>query len=317
VSESDIPGFRVRTTQRGYRVVELDAWADPARGEAWMAAARKRAASTADFEREVMRNWSITSGATFYPEFGEIGREQYLYESTALLAGPVIRGWDFGWRAPVCVWLQYAPKSDRVYVLREFAPRGISAHHFRDVCRYLSGQLEMTGLDGAAGEWVEMLRDLPGVPTPPWFAPGTAFVDLSGPEVNAVQSISSRDPEEATLRQVWAAGGVEFSVQAGPVKARTTVLRRLLHLRADGRPGILISPACIGVLAMLDGGLTFRKATTLNPQPSEPRKDGTHDNVHDGLTYALVGVVPAEGVPGVTPGMAPWPVEMENIGWTT
>lgn len=315
--DEEIPGYKARTTQRGFRVIELDAWADPARGEEWMAKARLRSASNADFEREVMRNWNITSGATFYPEFGEVGRERYLYEPKALLRQPVIRGWDFGWRAPMCVWMQYAPKTDRVYVLREFSPRGISAHHFRDVSRFLSGSLEWEQLDGPSREWVEMLAGLPGVPQPPWFPPGTQFVDLSGPEVNSTQSISARDPEEATLRQVWAAGGIEFSIQAGPVKARTVVLRRLLSVRRDGYPGILISPVCIDVLAMLDGGLTFKKATTLNPMPSEPRKDGRHDNTHDALTYALVGVVPAQGMPGVTPGMAPWPEGEELVGWTT
>jgi hypothetical protein len=312
---TDIPGFKARTTQRGYRLIELDAWADPARGSEWMAAARKRSASIADFEREVNRNWAITSGSTFFPEFGEVGREQYLYEPQELLRGPVIRGWDFGWRAPVCVWLQYALKSDRVYVLREFAPRGISAHHFRDVSRYLSGQLTPDMLDGPAMEWIEMLRGLPGVPKPPWFPPGIPFVDLSGPEVNATQSISARDPHEATLRQVWAAGGIEFAIQSGPVKARATVLRRLLSVRRDGRPGILVSPVCLDVLAMLDGGLTFRRATVANPKPEEPKKDGRHDNAFDALTYALVGIVPPEGVPGVTPGMEPWPAE-ESIGWT-
>jgi len=314
---ADIDGLRARTTQRGYRVIELDAWADPARGEEWMARAKKRAASVADYEREVNRNWSITSGTTFYPEFGTVGRERYLYEAPMLLAGPVIRGWDFGWRAPVCVWFQYSLKSDRVYVLREFSPRGIGAAHFRDVCRYLSGELGEDQLDAPSREWVEMLRGLPGMPTPPWFQPGTRFVDLAGPEVNNVQSISAKDPEEATLRLVWAAGGIEFAIQAGPVKARTTVLRRLLHVRADGHPGILISPACIDVLAMLDGGLTFEKATRLNPLPGKPRKDGRHDNTHDALTYGLVGMVPAEGVPGVTPGMEPWPTEPELLGWTT
>ena len=118
------------------------------------------------------------------------------------------------------------------------------------------------------------------------------------------------------MRQVFAAGGIEFDIQAGRVKARAMVLRRLLHLRADGHPGILISPVCIDVLAMLDGGLTFQKATRLNPLPEKPRKDGRHDNTHDALTYAMVGVVPADGVPGVTPGMVAWETE-EVIGWTT
>ena len=180
----EIPGFKARTTKRGFRVIELDAWADPARDEAWMEKARKRSASIADFEREVMRNWSITSGATFYPEFGEVGMERYLYEPKTLLRQPVIRGWDFGWRAPMCVWFQYAPKTDRVYVLREFSPKGISAHHFRDVARYLSGQLMYPDHEPAVAEWIDMLNGLPGVPTPPWFPPGTQFIDLSGPEVN-------------------------------------------------------------------------------------------------------------------------------------
>ena len=311
----EIVGYRARTTARGYRLVELDAWADPARDEAWLARAKKMAASDADFQREVMRNWNVTSGTAVYPEFAHVGRERYLYEPRELLAGPVIRGWDFGWRAPVCTWLQYAPKSDRVYVLREFSPKGISAHHFRDVSRYLSGQIPHDELDGVGREWADMLADLPGVPKPPWFRPETAFVDLSGPEVNSVQSISAKDPEEATLRSVWAAGGIEFSIQAGPVKARTVVLRRLLALRRDGWPGILVAPCCIDVLAMLDGGLTFRKATRLNPMPDGPRKDGRHDNTHDALTYALVGMVPAIGVPGVTPGLPEQPAE-EFIPWT-
>lgn len=312
---ADIPGFRARTTAAGHRVIELDWNADPARDEAWLEEARRRSTSLAEFQRNVLRNWSISGGTTFFPEFAEVGRERYEYEPAELLRGPVIRGWDFGWRAPVCVWMQYALKSDRVYVLREFAPRGISAHHFRDVCRFLSGELHRDALDAPAHEWVVMLEELPGVPRPPWFPPGITFTDLSGPEVNATQSISARDPEEATLRQVWAAGGIEFAIQAGPVKARATVLRRLLALRADGRPGIMISPACVDVLAMLDGGLTFRKSTPANPKPEEPKKDGRHDNTFDALTYALVGIVPAEGVPGVTPGMAPWPAE-ESLEWT-
>lgn len=311
---ADIPGLRARTTGRGHRVIELDYFADPARDEAWFEEARRRSTSPAEFQRNVCRNWNIAGGASVYAEFAEIGRERYVYEPKSLLRHPVIRGWDFGIRAPVCVWMQYAPKSDRIYVLREFAPRGIAAHHFRDVCRYLSGQLLREELDADALEWAVMLDGLPGAPRTPWFKRGTSFVDLSGPEVSMRQSISARDPREATLQQVWAAGGIEFSVQAGPVRARLDVLRRLLYLRADGQPGILISPHCSGVLAMLDGGLVWKRATPLRPDAEEPKKDGTHDNINDALTYALVGVVPAGGVPGVT---APsWPDEPEDIGWS-
>lgn len=313
---SEIDGLRARTTARGLRVIELDYFADPARGEEWLGQARRRSTSLAEYQRNVLRNWNISGGVGVYAEFTEIGRERYVYEPHALLKLPVYRGWDLGRRHPACVWLQYAPKSDRVYVLREFEPRDIAAHHFRDVCRYLSGTLDRKSLDADSLEWVHMQETLPGMPKPPWFPPGTQFIDLAGSEASMRQSIAARDPREATLSQVWAAGGIEFGIQSGPVKARIDVLRRLLYLRADGRPGIFISPYCTAVLSMLDGGLAYKRATLTRPSQEEVRKDGQHDDVHDALTYALVGIVPADGVPGVTPGMPAWPQEQESVGWS-
>lgn len=306
-----IQGYRARTTARGYRVVELDAVADPSRDEAWLEDARRRSPSEADFQREVLRNWNITSGDAFYPEFATIGRPCFEWEPPELLRGPVVRGWDFGWRAPVCVWMQYAEASDRVYVLREFTPRGISAHHFLAVCQHFSGTVEYGDLEPVPREWVDLTRDTAGMPPPPWFPRGTEFVDLAGPEVNATQSIAARDPREATLRAVWANSGIVLGIQPGPVKARVDVLRRLLYPRPDGWPGIVISPICTGVLAMLDGGLAYRKATPLNPKPDDPRKDGYYDNIHDALTYALVGLVPATAPVRGTPG---W-MEEGDMGW--
>jgi hypothetical protein len=309
----DIAGLSARTTEtRGIRVVELDYFADPARGDAWLEQARRRSTSAAEFQRNVLRNWNIAGGTSVYTEFAEIGRDAYIYEPPSLLKLPVIRGWDLGRRHPCCVWMQYSAKSDRVYVLREFEPRDIAAHHFRDACRYFSGQIHRDELDADTLEWVVMQEKLPGLPPPPWFPRGTIFVDLAGPEVSAVQSIASRDPREATLRGVWSNAGIEFSIQAGPVKARVDVLRRLLYLRADGRPGILISPYCTAVLAMLDGGLSYKKATSTKPAQDDVKKDGQADDVHDALTYALVGIVPAEGA---TPGM-PVRNEEANVGWT-
>lgn len=309
-----IPGYKSRVTERGYRVVELDAAADPSRDAAWLAEARRRSPSEADFQREVMRNWSITSGDSYYPEVVAMGGAlTYTFEAPSLLRSPVIRGWDFGWRAPVCVWLQYSQRADRVYVLREFTPRGISAHHFLAVCLHFSGSLAYTDLEPTVREWVDMTANIPGMPKPPWFPAGTQFIDLSGAEVNMTQSIAAKDPREATLRQVWANAGIMLAVQAGPVRARADVLRRLLYRRDDGWPGIVVSPSCSGVMAMLEGGLAYRKATPLNPKPDEPRKDGFYDNIHDALTYALVGMVPTGPLPA---GQAAWGVDEDaDLGW--
>jgi hypothetical protein len=297
-----LPGYKSRTTARGYRVVELDAWADPTRGEEWLAEARRRSPSEADYQREVLRSWETVQGDAYYAEAAKVGRERYVFELPKLLAQPVIRGWDFGLRHPVCIAMQYAPESDRVFVLREWHPKtdrgaqGIAAHHFRDVCRWLSGEIPYDLLlDQTSRDWADLHIELAGSgagPKVPWFPRGVEFNDFSGHEANTPQSISAKDPRDATLADVWRSGGIDLSTQYGKVKARCDVLRRLLFPRADGWPGIVVSKWCPGVLAMLMGGLVFKRHTPLRPRPEDPKKDGYYDDINDALTYAIVAVVP-------------------------
>ena len=297
-----LPGYKARTTKRGYRVVELDAWADPARDESWLAEARRRSPTESDFQREVLRSWETVQGDAYYAEAAKIGRERYVFDLPQLLRQPVIRGWDFGLRHPVCVWLQYAPESDRVFVLRCWEPKtdkgaqGIAAHHFRDVCRWLSGEIGYDELtDQISRDWADLHRELAGIgqaPQPPWFPKEVEFIDFSGHEANTPQSISAKDPRDATLADVWRSGGINLATQYGKVKARCDVLRRLLYPRADGWPGIVVSRWCPQVMAMLMGGLVFKRATPLRPRPEDPKKDGYYDDINDALTYALVAVVP-------------------------
>lgn len=305
-----IRGYKTRVTKKGFRVIEIDAWADPDKDEAWLAEARRTATSESDFQREVLRNWSISGGDAYYAEFVKFGSELYEFAVPQLLDLPIVRGWDFGIRMPVCIWGQYSATSDRFYVIREWAPEGIAAHHFRDVSRWLSGQIIYDALDQTSREWADMLLELPG-PKPPWFPPGCDFFDYTGNEIENRQSIAAKDPREATLRQVWSNAGIEFSVHTGGVKARCDVLRRLLYPRADGRPGILVDPSCTLTLAMLNGGLVYQKGTMQNPKPEVPKKDGRSDNVNDALTYAVVGVVPASAP---DEHMAGW--DQEDIGWS-
>ena len=314
----DIPGYSSRVTLAGHRIISLHYTADPAkRGKDWAERAKRESASDADWQREEELNWDITGGAAVFPEFAEYGQERYLYEPTELLALPVLRGWDLGERAPGVVWIQYSATSDRLYIIREWFPRGIATHWLRDVVRWCSGQLAYYELAPEAQEWADLLGRLPGAPKPPWFAPNTEFMDFAGPEANYVQSIASRNPTEATQRAVFAAGGVELQIapKSGPAE-RAVTLRRLLHPREDGWPGILISPSCTEVLAMFNGGLAWKKPTGINPKPEEIRKDGRHDNTHDALTYCTKQVVPEAGVPGVTLPPVSQFVTEENVGWS-
>lgn len=313
-------GYKSRVTSRGYRVVEIDAWADPSRDQEWLAEARKRSPSESDYQREVLRSWETVQGDAYYAEAAKIGRERYIYDLPQLLRQPVIRGWDFGLRHPVMIALQYAPESDRVFVLRAWDPKtdkgaqGIAAHHFRDVCRWLCGEIHYDELlDQTSRDWADLHREIAGAgqqPMPPWFPKGTEFLDFSGHEANTPQSISAKDPRDATLADVWRSGGINLATQYGKVKARCDVLRRLLYPRPDGWPGIVVSKWCPQVLAMLMGGLVYKRATPLRPRPEDPKKDGYYDDINDALSYPIVAVVPA------SPPRKELPPEDEYIPWS-
>ena len=106
----EIKGFSIRRTSRGWLVVEIDPWANPKKDEAWLEQRRRRAVSEVAFRREHLRDWTSAGGLSFYPEFMERpGR--YIRRAPGLIDGlPVIRGWDFGYRRPALVWLQYSPR---------------------------------------------------------------------------------------------------------------------------------------------------------------------------------------------------------------
>jgi len=289
-------GIQARTTSRGHRVLTLDFTADPTKRDPAYAARMRALLGDKEFRREMLRDWQSSAGQAVYPEYTDLGEERFVLRAPGLLTGqPVYRGIDLGYRAPVCVWFQYSSKQDRVWVLREFFPRHLHVAAFRDAVLYLSGEIALETVDSAALEWIDAYRNASDMPKPPWFAPGTLFETLSGPEALHTESIAARDPAEATAARVLAARGLVLSIHAGPVKARMDVLRRMLTLRPDGHPGLLVDPACVGVRGMLNGGLVYPPDRGQRIGSELPRKDGTNDNLHDALTYGLVGVVPAVG----------------------
>lgn len=300
---TDIPGFVVRQTPADIVVVELDYFADPDKSTPeWLAKARKAYPNERDFRREFLRDWTASSGENFYPEYHQFGGDKrYVIPSAGLLQDvPIERGWDFGFRNPACVWLQVAPQDKRVWVLRSIMAENIDTYSFRDLVLYLSGQLPIEALGPRALTWVQKIREDNRMPNPPWFGATGAtplrFRDWAGPEANHITPTVDAETKERTDAQVLESAGVYLQIMAGPVRARENVMRRLMQVRADGWPGIVIDPSNVILLNGLRGGIAYPKGTATNPQPQEPVKDGYYEHIHDALGYALVGTVPvAEG----------------------
>jgi hypothetical protein len=205
-------GLSLRTTPRGIRVATLHWSADPDRTDEWKREEKKFYASEKDWNRENELDWTSAEGDVFYPEFGEIGRDSFVVQSRGLIAGPVYRGFDFGFRRPACVWFQYAPGSDRVWVLREFMPHELGTHDFRDAVLYLSGQFDRASLTERARVWVEFYENKEEGRRAPWFSGTTDFFDVGGPEAYRTEASAIRATEESNAAAVLANGGIVLNM---------------------------------------------------------------------------------------------------------
>lgn len=303
----ELDGLSFRFNSLGYLIIELDYWCDPDKAKPEWSRAEKKKYQDKQWRREILRDWSVSSGDAFYPEF-QVAPSRYIYDIGGLVADrPVVRGYDLGFRAPVCSFMQ-AAKSGRVAILRELAPKNIDSHNFRDLVRYASGEIELEQLrqDGRtrALHWVEHYASR--YPPMPWFEEGTRFENFAGPECYAVRSIEGEHAERNDF-EVFASVGIVFGVLATRVKAREEVVRRLLGMMPDGHPGIVFDRrGAPEHVKMMNGGLAYKKATKLNPMPNEPAKDGHFDNIHDAMGYGLINIAPVTQTTERTPELEPY-----------
>jgi hypothetical protein len=291
----EMPGLLVRRTSKGAVVIELDYWADPAKDAKWAEAQRPLYPGRGDFERELERSRSVIGTNPYYPEYSDALHLRSAPDALPDL--PVDCGWDLGRNKPAAMFSMYSPAEDLFWALRELAPVDIGIWDFVALVLFVRGQWEEPALEKypRAVEIVAALRKSKHYPDPPWFAPNTTFRDYSGPEALAPAGGVAPDRREKTDRDIVESFGLQLNVRAAKINARTSIFRRLLAKRADGSVGFYVDPWCPVLRKALAGGL--EKSRT-NPQ--KPAKGKGFDDVHDGVGYTMVQIVPV--VPPNQPG---------------
>lgn len=319
-------GTSVRRTPRGFVVFELDYVADPVKRQPEWAAQMRAAMGDKRFRQEFLRDWSSAAGDAFYPEFGA-QPHKYIAPALRLPNLPICRGWDFGFRHPACVWFAYSPRSDRVVVLREIMPENLDTYSFRDLVLFLSGQKRIEDIEKrpSAMAWVKKIRDDPRLPAPPWFEADASapirWLDFSGPEATKVSASVEGEHKERTDKAILEADGITLECPSVSVKAREAVMRRLLQTRSDGWGGIIFDPACRILIEGMNGAIAYPKATKVNPDPTEPCKDGYYEHLHDSIGYGLTNIVPAVAdqrqIPRIVQYLNRRPMEIQtmDLGW--
>jgi hypothetical protein len=301
-SEHLMEGVRRWYTKKGWCVFEIHYRSDPEkRSQEWLAKAVDSMPDLQSFNREFEVDWASTSGLPFYPQFYRKyaeDRSWFIRPQTLPEAGIVYRGFDYGFRKPACIWMHQS-SDGRIRVLREFAPENIDVYEFREAVRFLSGQIKLDNKTFSnkhrALEWIE--RVLPG--TTWWTGEqqrNITWINFSGPEANKIWTASAGSENgrnnEQTDAEVFDAGGVPLSIVNQRVATGTYIIRMMMKDGKDGSgPMLVVDPQCVTLIGGLAGGLTFGKGTRAQPLDDDVAPSVTYSHTHDGLRYAVSGIV--------------------------
>lgn len=122
VPEPIMKGIRGWRTADGYLVLRLHYTCDPERADdAWVAETSqgyRGGTEGSDWQREMEIDFGSYAGRPVYPMFDKVNTVGVLRYNPNL---PLWRGWDFGYRHPAVVFLQYWPDDTLVY-LHEIYP---------------------------------------------------------------------------------------------------------------------------------------------------------------------------------------------------
>jgi hypothetical protein len=299
-----------RNESKNVTIVRIEHIADPAkRSPEWEREAAKPYPSMADFRREMKIDRSSNAGRPFYPGFAE-NPKRYVKAIPHLLDYPIIRGWDAGRRNPACCWIQYNRRQRRVWVIRELSPNDADMFVFRDLVKYLSGQLAYDSLlahntpsgSNRAYEILNELKQDADYPAQPWFTGKHSFVDCGGHEFVRPGPGLTKAGEPQVAAEILALGDIFIQPPYSFKKSRYEIIRGLSKIRNDGLPGMFIDPACPFLIrGFTQGGIVYAKGTDKNPDPNEPAvSEWSH--IHDALGYALVNTVALEHADYFAPG---------------
>jgi len=235
--------------------------AQAARAEQWLEAQRRAYPDPNDFAREMEINWSAGYGARVFPQFTDT---HHAVGQTFRTHKLVYRFWDFGWHAPVCLFAQIDGQG-RLVFLKEVVGAKQTTHDFAsDVLR-------------RCAEWY------------PLHAAG--FEDFCDPAGQQVKSMESERNERRDV-EVLAGLGIAASSEYGwSRKDARTLVHRLLALRADGTPSLVVDPeGCPLTTQAFLGRYVF--PTTKDGRQKEDPDDATHPwaDVMAAVRYGVIGL---------------------------
>jgi hypothetical protein len=238
--------YLVTENALGFRAIRIHYSADPekdpnardpaqrARAEAWLRAQREAYPDPNDFAREMEINWTAGYGSRVFPEFTDT---HHAVGQPVRRGKTLYRAWDFGWHTPALLIAQIDAQG-RLCLIQEVIGDKKTTHDFA------------SDVVARCGRWY------------PNHSAG--FEDFCDPAGQQIKSMESENNERRDV-EVLAGLGISAASEYGwSRKDARTLVHRLLTLRHDGTPSLVIDPA----------GCPLTTQAFLGRYVYPPRKDG-------------------------------------------
>lgn len=252
--------FLAKDNENGIRALRLHFSAHPDRDAEWEAKERHRWRHRPwKFLMEYDINVEVVSGDRFFFEYDDRVHDDYTI--VPLPDEPILRCWDFGFRHPAVVWMQYDPRKHRLLIFREELGREINLWDFAPHI------IKITQDEFPNHEIID-------------------FCDVAGRQRSTTGDYS----EIGILESIFNIFPINDKF---PKMLGFKIVKRFLSMRTEELPHFLIDPGgCPRMVEGLRGGISFKKEQT-----GELKKDEyavNHDSIHawDAAKYGCCNYPP-------------------------
>ena len=212
--------MQIETKPNGFTVVKLHYSDHPSKTAEWVLKYKKSYPSEDMWNQEQELDFTKQLGRRAFPAFsqGHIKPLQYYpYKH-------ILRGWDFGYHHPACVFAQINDK-DQLLILRENMGTDITLEPFGKNMRAISKEHYSTKFED--------------------------YCDPSGK--------SKSDKSERTSVDILRTLGIRCRMKDSGVVDGLNLIRQLLLPREDGEFGFYIDPQCVNLIDGFFGGYSLRE----------------------------------------------------------
>lgn len=213
--------------------------------------------SQREIAEELDINYVASAGKPFYDGYHiEAHRRKDLKLNKDL---PIIRGWDFGYHNPACLFCQI--QHDRIVIYREYMGTDIRLRAFRDEVITMSAEIIRTG------DLQDGCRE---------------FIDYGDPAGN-----QKSDKDDLTSIDILSEKDIQLISIPSTYQMRKAIIEDKLHTYENNIPMLIVDEKCVIIDEAFQGGYHYPEKI-LKANPEAPEKDGWYDHLMNCLEYICV-----------------------------